>query len=200
MADSTVLITELGRRLRDPANFAHSSAVLTRFLDHTQRLVNYHFSLILNTTAFIPSARRTLYLNSAISANIAHIETVRQGGRELFEVPWHSLVHNDPKWYRAVGKRYEMFARVGNDMVVIYPSLATPLSVDVVYTRNPAALTGAPGDVTVPNEYVTIVSDMTEVLALLRGRRLAEANARAASILESFTTQGHESIETQGKP
>lgn len=200
MADSTTLITELGRRLRDPTNFAHSSAVLTRFLDHAQRLINYHFSLILNTTAFTPSAGRTLYQNSEVSANIARIEMIRQGGRNLIEVPWHSLVHNDANWYRGQGQRYDLFARIGNDMFVLCPALAVPQSVDVVYTRNTAALTGLAGDVTIPDEYVRILTDFVEVLALLRGRKLPEAMAAAGEVVSSFTGQGTESIETQGMP
>lgn len=200
MADSTTIITELGRRLRDPSNFAHSSAVLTRFLDHSQRLINYHFSLILNTTAFTPSAGRTLYQNSEVSANIARIEMVRQGGRNLIEVPWHSLVHNDTKWYRGQGQRYDLFARVGNDLFVLYPALSVPQSVDVVYTRNTAALTGLAGDVTIPDEYIKLLEDFVETLALLRGRKLPEAMARAGTALEGFTEQGTESIETQGMP
>lgn len=200
MADSTTSITQLGRKLRDPTNFAHSSAVLTRFLDHAQRLVNYHYSLIINTTAFTPSANRTLYLNSAVSANIARIEMIRQNDRNLIEVPWHSLVHNDTNWYRAVGQRYDLFARIGNDMFVLYPALAVPQSVDVVYTRNTAALTGAPGDITIPDEYVPVLEDLVEVLALLRGRKLPEAMNLAGTVIEAFTNQGHESIETQGMP
>lgn len=200
MADSTTLVTQLGRKLRDPTNFAHSSAVLTRFLDHAQRLINYHFSLIINTTAFTPSAGRTLYQNSAVSANIARIEMIRQGGRNLIEVPWHSLVHNSERWYRGQGQRYDLFARIGNDMFVLLPALAVPQEVDVVYTRNTAALTGLAGDITIPDEYVPLLEDFVETLALLRGRKLPEAMARAGEVVQAFVSQGHESIETQGRP
>lgn len=195
MPDSTVIIAEASRRLRDTTNFAHSTAVLTRFLDHSQKIMNFAQQLVLTTTSFTTTARRVLYANTEVSATFGQVVTIRDSKRNLFEVPWRSLVHNDPKWYRRVGQRPETFARVGHDLLIITPATFAPVTLDVVYSKVTATPTGVPGDVEIPQEFATNLVDMIELLALLRGRRLGETLDLFKRIPDFFIQQGQESIE-----
>lgn len=198
MASSTSIIADLAVKLRDPDNFAHSSAVLTRFIDQTQRILNFQQELVLRTLPFTLQDNRTLYRLAEIAPDVGRILTVRDSGRQLFEVPWRSLVHNDPRWYRGAGRRVDLWARIGNDLVVFYPATRPATTLSIVYVKVTTTPSGVGTDIEIPDEYATVLADMVELLALLRGRRLAEALDVMKRIPEFFESHATESIETGG--
>lgn len=196
MTSSTAIISTLARRLRDPLNFAHPSAVLTRLIDQCQRILNISENLVLNTVSFPMQDTRVLYRYSEIAPDIAKVLMVRDGKRNLFDQPWRSIVHNDPKWYRRIGKRIELFSRIGNDMLLLYPCTMPTSTVEILYSTTKP--TGPGTDIGIPDEFVQILTDMVEMLALLRGRRLGETKDLLQRIPEALTHIGSESIEDDG--
>ena len=168
MADSSTLITELSRRLRDPSNERHARTLVRDVLTQCQRVVNLAKRDKVATTSFTPTAGRTLYQNSEVASTVARILTIRQSGRDLHEVAFPELAHVEHRWLRATGKRYELFSRIGGDLFALTPALDTPLAVDVVYVTVPADLTDGAGDVVISDEYIPLLLDIGEVM--LAGR------------------------------
>lgn len=199
MPNSTDIVTVLSRRLRDTDNTAYSTAQLNRLIDQCQRLLNLNQRLVLTTATFTTSAHRVLYQLTEIAADVGRVEMVRQDKRNLFDVPWESLVHQDRLWLRKHGTRADYFSRIGNDIIVIAPALPVAVTVDVVYTTITPAPTGAPGDIPIPDEWVPALRHMVEAVALLRSRRFAEGKNPLDRLKSMLTGRGEESIETQGE-
>lgn len=195
MPNSTDIVAELGRRLRDTSNVAYPAAMLNRLIDQCQRVLNCNQRLVLKTVDFTTTARCVLYQSSLIAPDIARVEMVRHNVRNLFDVPWESLVHQDRLWLKARGQRADYFSRIGNDILVIAPALAMPITVQVVYTTVTPAPTGVPADVLIPDENVPMLRDMIEAVALLRSRKFAEAENPVTRIKSMLTSMGYESIE-----
>jgi hypothetical protein len=170
MADSSTLITEVSRRLRDPNNERHARTLVRDVMSQCQRIVNLVKRDKVASSSFTPTAGRTLYATSEVAATIARIITIRQFGRDLHEVAFGELAHVEHRWLRATGKRYELFARVGGDLFTLTPALDTPVAVDVVYVTAPTDLTDGAGDVVISDEYIPLLLDMTELVLAMRVR------------------------------
>lgn len=202
MAVTVQQITDqLKVRLRDPIGFAfQNQSEQFTFIDNIQRILNYHYGLVLTTATFTPSIRRTMYRNSEVAADVGSIMTVRQDKRNLIETPWHSLVHNDAQWYRKTATRYELFSRIGDDLFVIYPAMELPVPVTVVYSTVPTNVALFTDTLVIPDEYAKLLVDMIDMLFKIRGRYFAEAQELAKQIPNFITNEGTESIEAQGQP
>ena len=195
MANSTDLITTLSTRLRDPDNTAFPTAVLQRLINQCQRILNVNQRILLRTAAFTTTNNLVLYQLTSIASDIARVEMVRQDGRNLFDIPWESLMHQDRRWLRRVGARLDYFSRIGNDILVIGPATPVGVLTNVVYTSVPPDVTGAPGDVSIPDEYIPVLQDMVEAVALLRSRGFTETKAPVDRIKALVTGVGDISID-----
>lgn len=182
MADSSALITELSRRLRDPNNERHARTLVRDVLTQCQRVINIYGEHVTASANFTTSINRTLYETSAIASNVAKIVAIRHEGRELLEVEWRQLVHADPHWLRRVGKAPQQYARIGGNLFAIIPA-GPALTVEVVYVTTPTDLTDGAGDVVLPDEQLPALLDLGELVLTTRtknyrgarevGRRLA---------------------------
>jgi hypothetical protein len=193
--NSTDIVTAVSLRLRDPQNTAYPVALLNRLISQCQRLLNVNQRLIIRTTALTNTANQVLYQVTAIASDIARVEMVRQDQRDLFDIPWESLQHQDRRWMRRVGARLEYFSRIGNDVLVVAPATPTPVNITVVYTSVPPDVTGAPGDVSISAEYVPLLQDMVEATALLRSRRFTEAKAPIERIKATILSHRTPSVD-----
>jgi hypothetical protein len=198
MANSTDIVTTVSARLRDPDNTAFPVAVLQRLINQCQRILNVNQRILLRTAAFTTTKNLVLYQLTGIASDIARIEMVRQDGRNLFAIPWESLMHQDRRWLRRQGARLEYFSRIGNDILMIGPATPVGVLTNIVYTSVPADVTGLPGDVTISDEYIPVLQDMVEAVALTRSRRFTEAKAPVDRIKALITGLGDISIEPAG--
>jgi hypothetical protein len=183
MADSSALITELSRRLRDPNNERHARSLVRDVLTQCQRVINIYGEHVTTTASFTTTAGRTLYATSEVASNVAKIAAIRYEGRELLEVGWRQLVHADPHWLRNVGTSPQQYARIGGNLFALVPA-GPALTVSVVYVTTPADLTDGVGDVALPDEQLPALLDMGELVLTARtknykvareiGRRLAQ--------------------------
>ena len=182
MADSSALITELSRRLRDPNNTRNARTLVRDVLTQAQRVVNLHTADVVTiTTSFTPSAGRVLYRRAEVASDVARILAVRQDDRELWEVPWRSLVHADPAWYRAQGPRHELFARIGTSLLAVYPAREVPTALSVSYVSVPTDLTDGAADVTISDEWIPLLLDIGELILTAKNRefvRMADVMKR----------------------
>lgn len=186
MADSSALITELSRRLRDPNNTRHARVLIRDVLSQCQRVVNLHYADDILSTSFTPSAGRTLYRTSEIASTVARVVAVRQQDRDLHEVDWRQLVHSDAHWYRRQGPRHELFARIGGSLVVVYPARETPESITVDHVSIPANLTDGAGDVTISDELIPLLLDLGELILTAKNREFTRMNDVAPRVSKAF--------------
>jgi hypothetical protein len=186
MADSSALIDELSRRLRDPNNTRHSRALVNTVLTQCQRVVNLHFADVVVSASFTPTSGRTLYRTSEIAANVARIAAVRQEDRDLHEVPWPSLVHSDARWYRRIGPRHELFARIGGSLFALYPAVAVPAAVSIDYVSVPADLADTTGDVVIDTELLPLLLDLGELVLTAKNRDFVRGADLAPRVQQAF--------------
>lgn len=182
MADSSTLITELSRRLRDPNNERHARTLVRDVLTQCQRVINLYGEYVSTSVNFTMTVNRTLYANTEVASNIAKITAMRHEGRELLEVEWRQLVHADPHWLRQAGKSPQQYARIGGNLFALVPADAA-LIVAIIYVTTPADLTDGAADVALPDEQIPVLLDMGELVLTARtknykgageiGRRLA---------------------------
>lgn len=197
MADSSALITELSRRLRDPNNTRHARTLVRDVLTQCQRIVNLHTADVVTiTTSFTPTAGRVLYRRTEIASDVARVLAVRQEDRELWEVPWRSLIHADAAWYRAVGPRHELFARIGTSLVAIYPARENPVALSVSYTSVPADLTDGLADVTISDEWIPLLLDLGELVLTAKNREFV----RMADVMKRVQTAAGVNVDRTDDP
>lgn len=163
-ANSSDLITEVSRRLRDPNNERHARTLVRDVLTQCQRVLNYHGEYVTTTANLTTAAGRTLYETSEVAADVAKIKSMRFEGRELLRVDWRQLVHADPHWLRRVGPSFQQFARIGGNVFALVPALESAQTVVVTYVTVPSDLTDGSSDVDIPDEQIPTLLDMGELV------------------------------------
>lgn len=169
---TSAIIDEMASRLRDTSSFAHPRAVVLDILSRVQRVLNLGLKFQLTSATFAPTAMRCLYQMTEVAADVGKVVAVRDAGRDLAEIMWDELPSNDAEWLRAEGPQPEAFASIGRDLLVITPmQRIVPPSLTVVYATQTAALVDDVANFPViPDEYVSLLEDITEAILLLRGR------------------------------
>ena len=166
------LIDSLARRVRDTTNTAYPRTFLLDILNRVTRCLNAGLRLKLASASFTPTAQRALYQTTEVAADIIRVVAVREGGRDLQEVPSDHLTFQDNEWVRRQGPRPEVWSRIGRDLLVIAPcQVQSPPALTVHYISVPTANTDAATPIeTPPDEYVPVLLDLSEALALLSSR------------------------------
>lgn len=176
MPAGTVLVTQLARRVRDTTNFAHARTFLLETLNRCNRALNAAIQAEIDTTLIVSVPGRVLYRipdDFSGATNILRVIGVRDlAGRDLQNIDFDQLVENDPEWLHRTGARPELFARVGRDLLVVYPAQTAPAELLVaVYVQLPDDLLDDSGETpSVPFERASILLDLAEVVVYLRGR------------------------------
>lgn len=166
------LVAELSRRLRDPNNERHGTTLVVDVLSQSQRLINFATEAKTTTVTFTPSAGRTLYRTSELDGtsptNVMKVTAIRQSNRDLIEVAWRSLGHVDVQWLRRQGARYEVFARIGGNLVVIAPAMSVPQPLEITYVAKPAAVVNDATAIDLADEFVPAILDLAELTLATR--------------------------------
>jgi len=191
----SALIDSLARRVRDTTNFAHDRPTLLDVLNRVSYVLNAATRVKLTSTSFTPAANRTLYQTDAVASGILRIVGVREaGGRDLLEIPWESLVLNDPAWLHTTGPRHEMFAYIGRDLFVLYPAVksADIAALTVIHAKTPTALADDAVAWELPDDLEPVLLDLSEVLIYLRGRIFSPQEMIAAPLKRAADALGVE--------
>lgn len=186
MAVSTTVINTVARRLRDTANLAYPRAVLVRFVDHAQRVINAYTKSFVTTVTVSGSLLHTfspLYrIINVLAVECASIETVRLDGKTLNRVDnWLDFAHQDPEWFGTHGNRYISWSTIGKDFFILYPiveplPINSSLQFDVVPTIPSTILDNGSNDIVLSDDLIPILQDLVEALGLIKGRRWSEAS------------------------
>lgn len=189
-----VLTDNLLRRLRDPSAVGLQRSFVRRILSDSQRLVNAHERKTKESVMFTTNPLQQFY---KVQENFSHsirIEFVREGGRDLRKTDIRSLTQINTKWFRKVGPRFEHFALVGRDLLVIYPAKIWESSVEVVYTKLTTELDADDVEVELPDDDMVQASDLAQIILLCKMRRIETI----APLLEQFMSR-NQLIEANAK-
>jgi len=189
MATATAdLISNVSRRLRDPSNVRHTAAEVLSVLNHCQRVLNFaKGSKLATNSAVVTAANRTLYENTDIHAtDVQRIVAIRQEDRDLIFVPWKSLIHNDHRWLRRTGDRFELFSTIGRDLFVLYPALGYASTVEVTYVKAPATMVSGGQAPEVEDNLMPLLVDMAEVILSVKNKPFNTLPAILARIMVGF--------------
>lgn len=167
----TALINEVANKLRDPNNTGYSRAMVLRMLNASQDLINMRLGLVLGS-ATLTTANTSVYsLSSAVATNAARVLTIRESNRELSNVPWNRLLFEDVEWLRRFGKRAQMWSQIGRELLIVSPIPEVSTSLTVVYVKHPTAiLDNGVSTSELPDEHMSILTDLTEAICLFRSR------------------------------
>jgi hypothetical protein len=180
------LITELSRKVRDTANAGYTRVLVLDVLNRAQRSINARLGLVHSTAAFT-TTNSPIYDIPTIAADVVRVIAVRDNNRELDQVMWHDLVHQDRKWYRLRGPRALAFSTIGRELLVVIPAPQIATSLTAVYVQQTANMDdGAVTPLAIPDEYKPILLDLGEAILMFKAREfksMEEALKRAAVAL-----------------
>lgn len=181
------LVSTLLRRVRDPQGAMHDRVTVARpFLSHAQRLVNAGLRAVIGEAVLVTEPYRLIYPVAALLPNAVHIESVREADRDLADVTWESLWHTDGSWFRRTGDRFEAFARIGRDLLVVYPAKKVASSITVVYTALTANLTQDSIATDLDDTLHAPMLALAESLLYLRARDFAGLDAALATLMRDY--------------
>ena len=175
------LIDDVARRLRDTSNTGYPRAMVLRYLNACQKLINIRLGLLQATTTLTTLDKALYQLDTATPRVLTVRETL--GGHELANVPWDRLVAQDVDWIRTHGERAEMWSQMGRDVLIITPIPADETSLTITFVKYPTTLADDAGAWTLPDEFKSLLTDLVEGVLLFRAREfnaMQEAMNRAA--------------------
>ncbi len=163
---ATELVSRLSLRLRGPA---HDENFIRLILSHSQRLVNSHLKTILSTDTLITQPTQQVYSMSLLP-DALRVETVQEGGRDLAMAPWRALAHVSRTWFREVGSHFQVFSKVGRNLLIVHPAKHDLSVVTVISTKLTDALEPTT-TVELADSDLLSVLDLAEAVLLVRERR-----------------------------
>lgn len=177
-------IDDVARRLRDTTNTGYPRAMVLRHLNASQQLINMRLGLLQTTTVLLTEDRALYRLGTTTPRVLTVRETV--GGRELANVAWNRLVAQDADWLRTYAIRAETWSQIGRDMLAITPIPTDETSLTLTHVKYPTDLADGAVAWELPDEYKSLLTDLTEAVLLFRAREfnaLQEAINRVAPLL-----------------
>ena len=188
---ATTVEAELQRRLRiGTAENAITDANLYDVMAKAQHMLNYGMKRVFTTGTFNASSNTTIYVFNAsgtLSSQCYEVHSLYDASRTIRKLPnWRHIGQYNKDWYitnDATESRAEVWAQVSNNLLAIYPAKASSHSYSAVYLKECTfASTGSTGTLEIPNEDVTILYDVCEIVWLMH-LRLFDEVARKVEFL-----------------
>jgi hypothetical protein len=116
-------------------------ADVLRILSECQRCLNYQVAAVLDEVLITTVPGQVFYPIEANAPTIQRILSIKDGTRDLDEVPWKSLVELDVEVLNEVEAQHSRYALVGRDLVVIHPQTNLANTLTLVGVKVCVALT-----------------------------------------------------------
>ena len=178
------MYTSASRKLNDPTPTFYPVAESVAALNEAQRLFCL-LTLVLEKTAVwsMPAATAFFHLLSVFADMIVPLRIMDATGAKIRPVRLDDLAALDSQWPAVAGapKRY---ARLGADLLAIYPQPTAATIIQVTYARSPATLAADTDVPEIPVEYhPELVNYAINRLRQVEG---AEQLARTMPLLNSY--------------
>jgi hypothetical protein len=184
----------LRARLRSTGTTGLADALAYQVLSAAQEMFNGVYKRVLtqasektitldaNTQIFSIRSKIT----SPVAINILDLITVTDL-RTLGKLKdWRELARYDQQWYKKTGSRHEVWAQMGADRFVVYPMVASNVSVSVAYAHETTTLNDAADDFDVPQEDQDMVYAIAETIFHIHLRNYKEAEDCLRKISEDM--------------
>lgn len=172
------LVDRVLELVRDPNAALNSRAFVRSILTHTQWAVNNRRRAFENGTILTTKAFQQVYLVINEIPLGVKIQAVRARGggisvseeRDLERVSLKSLAHIDLNWFGKVGPRIEVFATVGRNILILYPTLDSDSTVRIISSSKITAFSDDADTVTLTDEDSLPMIDLAQIILLIRAR------------------------------
>lgn len=171
MATAGTYVDIVMRRTRDPNAVGLTRAFVRDLISRSQRMVNAQMRTVKESLTLATNPNQQFYPVTINAPASVRVEYVREGDRDLRKVTIQELSEADTKWFRKVADRFELWAPVGRDQIVVHPAKAITSSVEVIYTKLTDELIDDTILAELPEDDMTHVLDLAEMLTLLKQRR-----------------------------
>lgn len=187
---SNVLDTLL-TNLRASGGVAYDNTTfLIPVLSRVQRTLNARLRRVLSTGLLTTTANTLIYTIREHFQDAIDIISIVDNERTLHKIPdWKELVSYDLEWLERTGPRFESFAQIGRDLLVIYPTLVPAgegLTVNVTYSKLTDELTNEADFFELYDEDISLVILMAELVCLIHQRLFIEFQQKLPFFTESL--------------
>lgn len=164
------IVQRVAQRVRGDA---HTPAVMLEVASKCQQIVNAARQIILDSTTLSTVPYLQIYDISTLVPEQVHVLSVREATRDLDRLrDWRELSWRDRRWFRKTSSRFESFAQLGRDILIVHPAKEEESSVTVVYVKLLDPFESMASTVELHEEHIPLVVDLAELLLLLKERRL----------------------------
>ena len=170
------------QRIRDEHGVGTPRSLVRLFMTHCQRMINAKLGLVIRDVAFATNAYQGVYPIAEIAPSALRIVGVQQGPRDLTEVQWQEFAYEKRDWLRTVAMRYESFALLGRNMLVLYPALPEAAEVTLRVAVLTATLESDLEEIQLPDEFHALLVDLTSAIAMVRSRTFLSVKPLADAI------------------
>lgn len=181
------LVDRVLQRVRDTHAAGTPRDMVRRFLTHVQWLVNAKLGLVIADAPFPTVARQGIYPLHELAPTCLRVVGVQEDGRDLTEVKWQEFAYLHRGWLRDQSWRYESFALIGRDLLVLYPARREDSEVVLRVAKRTASLTSDLTDIEVPGKYDPLLVDLATAVVLVRMRTFLSLEELGAAIKERLT-------------
>jgi hypothetical protein len=180
--EAGTLVDRVLQRIRDERATGTARTLVRAVMTHAQRLVNGKLGLVIRDLAFPTVAYQGVYPLATLAPTALRVLGVQQGPRDLTEVPWQEFAYERRTWLRDARSRYESYALIGRNMLVLYPTLAEPGSVSLRVAVLTIDLASDASEIELPDEYHPLLVDLTSAVLLVRQRTFLSVGTLADAI------------------
>ena len=181
------LVDRVLQLVRDEHGAGTPRAMVRRFMTHAQWLANAKLGLVIADAPFPTVARQSIYPLHELAPSCLRVVGVQEDGRDLTEVKWQEFAYLHRGWLRDQSWRYESFALVGRDLLVLYPARREDSLVTLRVAKRCAPLTSDQTDIELPEKYNPLLIDLTTALVLVRMRTFLPLQELGSAIKERLS-------------
>jgi hypothetical protein len=167
MATADSILTEVYRIVRDPSRTATTEAVALKMLSHAQRALNTYSRSAVSEVTLATTGGVALY---ATPTTLSRVDLVREGTKDLVKFRLSQLWARDKNWLTTQGTSFILWSRIGRQVLAIVPPKAGVSAVTLVGPTNLADLAAIGTSLTVRDDQLETLAEMTEALFTLRLR------------------------------
>ena len=176
------LIDQVLARVRDPHGVVASRPFVLSMLSKAQQIINARLAFVLDEATLTLEPLRCFYPIRLLLPKSQRVMYVRADGKDLLHAPWRSFWYMKRGWPRAVAEETELWCMIGRDILVVWPSRRVASTVTVVSAKLTDPLGGEQSTLELSDTATALVVDLTEVLVLVKMRKMVLAEEALRSL------------------
>ena len=184
MATADDILVQVYRIVRDPARTATTEAVALKMLSHAQRALNTFTRSHVTSATLSTTANTTLY---SVPTTLARVDMIRDGTKDLPRFRLQQLFMRDKRWLTTTGSQFVVWSRIGRQVLALVPAKTGASSVTLVGPTNLADIATIGTTLSVRDDQLETLTELTEALFTLRLRLFPAFEAVMKRLSEKFS-------------